>query len=205
MPQLKNYSKLLANPTRAFGCAGQWLTLVLLASSVSLSAQEARVNPTGAAVKEFLNHVKTYVDLQKKEDDGLPKEAAREDPSKTVIRQRALAARIRLARSNAQPGDIFGSAGPLIRDIVLKDAQNRSAKDKKAAMEEVPKQNPPKVNAEYPEKADLATVPPLLLDQLPRLPEGLEYRFMGRDLILRDTKANLIADFIHEAVPIVKQ
>jgi hypothetical protein len=40
-----------------------------------------------------------------------------------------------------------------------------------------------------------------LLDALPRLPEGLEYRFMGNDLILRDTKANLIVDFINNAVP----
>lgn len=179
--------------------------MALLTCGVAVSAQESRVNPTGAAVKEFLDRAKSYVDLQKKEDGGLPREATREDPSKTVIRQKAIAARMRIARANAQPGDLFGSAGPLIRDLVIKDAQTRSAKDKKAAMEEVPKQNPPKVNADYPEKADLATVPPLLLNQLPRLPEGLEYRFMGRDLILRDTKANLIADFIHEAVPIVKQ
>ncbi len=37
------------------------------------------------------------------------------------------------------------------------------------------------------------------------LPEGLEYRFMGNDLVLRDTKANLIADFINNAVPTVLQ
>jgi hypothetical protein len=36
----------------------------------------------------------------------------------------------------------------------------------------------------------------MLLDVLPRLPEELEYRFVGRDLILRDVKANLIVDFI---------
>ena len=50
------------------------------------------------------------------------------------------------------------------------------------------------MNADYPETAALATVPPLILARLPRLPDGLEYRFMGRDLILRDTNANLIVD-----------
>ena len=49
----------------------------------------------------------------------------------------------------------------------------------------------------------LATVPPLILNRLQPLPDGLEYRFMGRDLILRDSKANLIVDFVHEAVPTI--
>ena len=61
----------------------------------------------------------------------------------------------------------------------------------------------PKINADYPEKAPLATVPPLILRRLPTLPDGLEYRFMRRDLILRDSKANLIVDFVHEAVPTI--
>jgi hypothetical protein len=60
------------------------------------------------------------------------------------------------------------------------------------------------VNAEYPEKAPLATLPPLILNRLQRLPEGLEYRFLGRDLILHDAKANLIVDFVHEAVPTIR-
>jgi hypothetical protein len=49
----------------------------------------------------------------------------------------------------------------------------------------------------------LATVPPLLLLRLPKLPEGLEYRFMGRDLILHDTTANIIVDFLRAAAPTV--
>jgi hypothetical protein len=68
-------------------------------------------------------------------------------------------------------------------------------------MEEVPPSDPPRVNALYPEKAPLATVPPLILGNLPRLPEGVEYRFMGRDFVLRDVKANLVVDYINEAVP----
>jgi len=89
--------------------------------------------------------------------------------------------------------------------VIQQDAEERSRKDKKAAMEEVPPYDPPKVNASYPEKAPLATVPPLLLNNLQRLPDGLEYRFMGRDLILRDVKTNLIVDFINEAVPVSKR
>jgi hypothetical protein len=61
------------------------------------------------------------------------------------------------------------------------------------------------VNTLYPEKAALATVPPLILVNLPRLPDGLEYRFMGRDLILRDRDANVVVDFVPGAVPVLKK
>ena len=87
--------------------------------------------------------------------------------------------------------------------MLREDAKDRSVRDAFAAMREVPKKTRPKVNADYPETAALATVPPLILKRLQRLPDGLEYRFMGRDLILRDTRANLIVDVLREAVPTV--
>jgi hypothetical protein len=46
----------------------------------------------------------------------------------------------------------------------------------------------------------LTMMPPELLRLLPRLPAGLEYRFMDRDLILWDPHANLIVDFIPNAL-----
>ena len=57
------------------------------------------------------------------------------------------------------------------------------------------------VNAIYPTNAPLSTVPPSLLLRLPKLPTDLEYRFVGRTLVLRDREANMIVDFLKEAVP----
>jgi hypothetical protein len=57
------------------------------------------------------------------------------------------------------------------------------------------------VNAKYPEQAPLQSTPPTILMNLPRLPKGLEYRFVGRDLILYDSATNLIVDYLHEALP----
>ena len=37
--------------------------------------------------------------------------------------------------------------------------------------------------------------------QLPQLPEQVRYRFVGRDLILRDTEANVILDYIKNVLP----
>jgi hypothetical protein len=57
-----------------------------------------------------------------------------------------------------------------------------------------------KVNARYPDSQPLPTMPPNILASLPRLPEQLEYRIIGRNLILRDVPANLIVDFIPNAI-----
>jgi hypothetical protein len=193
-------SKLLANPAAVFS-----LLLTVGVPVVSAAAQEHSVNPQAATFKAFVDRVNEYVELQKKADDGLPKLGPTNEPSKVEAYQSALSARVKLARPNARPGDIFGDAAPLFREIIRKDAEARRAKDKKASMEEVPAKDPLKVNSSYPEKSPLATVPPLILANLPRLPEGVEYRFMGRDFVLRDVKANLIVDFINDAAAPIKK
>jgi hypothetical protein len=164
------------------------------------------VNPTGAVVKGFLDRVNAYVDLQKKAESNIPKLDGNETPSQIEANQAAMSARMKLARANAKRGDLFGDAEPVFKAAVAEDKALRGIRDSQAAMKEVPKFDPPSINAKYPEKLPLATVPPLLLDQFPRLPEGrLEYRFMGNDLIIRDIKANLIADFINNAVPALQK
>ena len=46
----------------------------------------------------------------------------------------------------------------------------------------------------------LSTVPPNLLAALPELPPDVNYRFLGRDLVLHDTRANIISDEIPDAI-----
>jgi hypothetical protein len=57
------------------------------------------------------------------------------------------------------------------------------------------------VNSVYPKDAPLSTVPPDVLLTLPPLPEDVQYRFVGKHLILYDAKANLIIDFMLNAIP----
>ena len=199
--QLKNYSKLLANPAArlAWACA---LAAATLAPVQAHAAGQTPVNPNATKLKAFTDRVQKYVDLQKKLEGELPGVGTTDDPAKIEAHRKALAGSLRSARRDARAGGIFGDTAELFRLIIRQDAANRSVRDAFAAMKEVPK-TAPKINAEYPEKAPLATVPPLILNRLQPLPEGLEYRFMGRDLILRDSKANLIVDFVHEAVPTI--
>jgi len=197
-------SKLLAKTAGriAAGALAAWIIAPLPSP-----AQEGgdKVNPHAARLHGFTERLNEYVALEKKLAAGLAKPQP-SDRTAGVERQRTeLAQRIQAARKGAKQGDLFGDAQPIFKEVIAKDAANRGIRDAYAAMQEVPAQSPPAVNTPYPEKAPLATVPPLILVNLPRLPDGLEYRFMGRDLILRDQPSSLIIDFVPGAVPVFKK
>ncbi len=165
---------------------------------------------TDPAIKEFNEHVQKYMDLHKKIERSLPPLDKKEsDPAKIVNHQKALSAAIRAARPEARRGDIFqrdvqpvflmiikeqlsSGKGATARAMILGDGNPKSP--------ESPAKVDLSVNAEYPAKAPLSTVPPSVLLSLPRLPEGLEYRFVGRHLILYDGPANLIVDVLPDAI-----
>ena len=207
--RLEYCSKLLANTSGRFA---RPVALGVFAAVLTVSAASQQpagtagktVNPRAATIKGFLDRVDAYIELREKAADGIPKLSGNDDPSRIEAHQAALAARIRLARPHAKAGDIFGDAAPVFHNVIREDTSLRTRRDTKASLEEVPKHDPPKVNTSYPEKTPVATVPPLILDALPRLPDGLEYRFMGKDLILRDEQANLIIDILNSAAPAPK-
>jgi len=57
------------------------------------------------------------------------------------------------------------------------------------------------VNGAYPGNLPLTTVPPTLLINLPQLPREVAYRIVGHDLVLLDTEARIVVDFIGGAIP----
>ena len=110
-----------------------------------------------------------------------------------------------LTRAGARPGDVFGpEVSQRIREIVKVDFQGTFGQSEKAAVKD---QAPPasevrlELNAKYPEDLALTTMPPNLLFKLPRLPEGVDYRFVGRHFILRAVDANIIVDYVENAAP----
>ena len=68
-------------------------------------------------------------------------------------------------------------------------------------MEDNPGKVKLQVNGRYPDGVPLTTMPPSVLAQLPRLPDDLEYRFIGDRLILLDVHAQLVVDFMDAAIP----
>jgi hypothetical protein len=117
-----------------------------------------------------------------------------------------LAAKVRAARSSAARGDIFTPATEaMFRRLLRPQVTGTSdAADNKAIIKDdapKPQEVPFKVNGEYPKDAPLSTVPPDVLKSLPPLPENLQYRFVGRHLILYCTRGNLIVDYMLNAMP----
>jgi len=110
----------------------------------------------------------------------------------------------RSARADAKPGDIFTpEIRQLFRRLMYPEVKGAEGRETKAAISEEShelKAVPMKVNARYPDDAPLMTVPPNILSALPKLPEDLEYRFVSRTMILLDTHANLIVDFVPNAI-----
>jgi len=69
-----------------------------------------------------------------------------------------------------------------------------------AIMDDNPGELSNQINGDYPEGKPLSTVPPNILAVLPRLPDDIQYRFLGRHLILLDLRANVILDRIPYAI-----
>lgn len=167
-------------------------------SSVSAALQDP--------LKDFQARVQKYGEIQKKAASSVPS-IPREvtDPSVIALHQQQLAAAIRALRPNAMVGEIFI---PGVRQMIISTVKQKlEGKDNASARATVLGEGNPKsgesaapvnlaVNASYPTAAPLSTVPPSLLIALPTLPKEVEYRFVGRTLILRDTQANLIVDMI---------
>jgi hypothetical protein len=160
------------------------------------------VNPTAAAMKAFRDRADVYLALHKKIAGELPPLKETNDPQKIADREKLLGEHIARARTASRPGEIFGEISPRVARIVRADITHRSRADRRALFSEMPPHAPAlSVNAVYPPSVPLLTFPPSLLQALPPLPDGLEYRFYGRHLILRDVKANIVADILRNVVP----
>jgi len=58
-----------------------------------------------------------------------------------------------------------------------------------------------KINEDYPSTVPVQSMPPSVLMNLPQLPKEVEYRIVGRDLILLDVGTNLVVDIAPNVVP----
>ena len=184
------------------GCKAKPATTVTEVNELDKKSADAPNPVEDPRFKEFFDRVRAYVKVHETAGARVPSLKETSDPQKVSGREKALADEIRVERAGAHQGDVFSpSAAREIGEIVAWDFNARPLKDQKAILAEVPVKVPPAINTDYPTALPLATVPPGLLLKLPTLPMELEYRFLGRHLILRDIKANLIVDFIPDAVP----
>ncbi len=170
-------------------------------------------------LEDFLEEIVKYVKLHDKLTEKIPMAAPTWTAQQIADRQRQFTVAIQNARRDKTQGNIFkpevetafrnvltreltGPNGPaMLNEIHSGNPMTEGVPQQKNPRNEQKKTVTLQVNAYYPDDAPLSSVPPSLLLHLPALPEGVRYRFVGRHLILRDTDANVILDFLRDVVP----
>jgi len=156
------------------------------------------------AATEFETRVKDYVALHNKLEATLPALPQKDaTPEQIDEHKRALCALIQKERKGAKQGEFFtpdmvglvrralgatidGAEGDTIQQSITDDTPNKLFVN---------------VNDGYPEGAPVSSMPLELLTTLPRLDETLEYRFVGKHLVLVDAPAQVILDVTPGVLP----
>jgi len=176
---------------------------VLQTGTVNLPFPRAANQP--AVAEEFETRVRAYVALHRRLEGAVPTITVSDNYAEVSAAIDALAAKISAARQAARRGDVFT---PVV-ECWFREMIDRSLRgcDTNAVHAAINEENPPnivfalQINGRWPERASLGPMPPQLLADLPQLPDDLQYRFLDRDLVLWDSHANLVVDFIRRALP----
>jgi hypothetical protein len=170
------------------------------AAAASLRGAEARSQVTLDAelVRDFKRRVDRYMQLHDKIQRLGTRQKQRDDVGENLVSQQALALRIRFARHDARPGELFTPtiAMALRRalDPVLRGPAALSARE--SIREDAPATFVLVVNGSFPQGDSRSTMPGNVLQILPPLPNGLEYRIVDTHLVLIDLDADIVVDYM---------
>ena len=178
------------------------LVAATLLAGGSAAAAQRRTNAVADAQAEFQHRLQNYIKLRQELAGKLKPLSPTASAAEISARQETLAAALRDVRKDARPGDVIPAAAAVeIKRIIAADFSRRKPRTKRAVFDEVPANVQPMINKTLPDTAALATVPPLLLNELPRLPDNLQYRFVGNAVVLLDGDTRLIVDYITNVIP----
>lgn len=147
---------------------------------------------------DFNQRVRKYAELRRIAERGIPPLRITENPDEIISSERTLTRRIREVRGSSDRGQIFSRQMETELQelfVIVVDSATLSA-----IMDDGPDEFDVDVNEAYDRDKSLATMPPNILLLLPALAEDMEYRFVGRHLIVRDVRANMIVDEIPSAL-----
>jgi hypothetical protein len=149
-------------------------------------------------VSDFQRRAARYMQLHDKiQKQGTPQKQ-RDDIGENLVSQQALAMRIRFARHDARPGDLFTPAIALaLRRALDPEIRGLAAlRVRESIREDAPATFVLAVNGSFPEGGSRSTMPGNVLRILPTLPNGLEYRIIDTHLVLIDLEADVVVDYM---------
>ena len=176
-------------------------TVLLPAAS---AAQVSQTPADLAALQQWTLGVEGYMALREQAAQAVPPLRASPTPKEILTVSAALASEIRARRPGAQAGELFTFE---VRRTFRKQIARAITQhqilvgDLLAAIQgEAFTNSAPVVNERFPWQL-CAELPLRLLAALPVLPDELQYRLLGRDLLLFDLDASLVVDILPEAIP----
>ena len=176
------------------------LALALPASTIR--AQEKFENsPDARVLGDFKTRVEKYDQLRKKADDSAPPLKETNDPAKIKDAQHGLAERIGAARAGVKQGDIFTpEIAAVFRRLLRPEAEaahdQRGDQGRQAGGRVVQGQRPVSGQA-----AGRRRCRRTCSRRCPRCRRTSSTASSSKHLILRDARANLIIDYMPNAIP----
>jgi hypothetical protein len=160
--------------------------------------------PDAATIADFNARIERFVKTQRALMKQLPL-SENATPAQIKARQDALAAQLREIRKNAKQGDIFTpQVAALFKRLINPELKGREGVETKQALQEEDgevAQINLKINASWPDSEPLTSTPANILANLPQLPKDVDYRISNkRHLVLRDVDANIVIDYIYNAI-----
>lgn len=191
------------------------VSLALLVASTALAAAQAcsrkpveapeaapRSTNEDRIIADFKDRLAKYEAVSSKHRGDVFPPGQETEAEEIHKRQKELARRIVAALPGWQQGNIFAPEIAALVKRRLAEAMTGTdgANNRAAIFDDAPPAQKVVVMTEYPTGAPVATVPSEILKLMPVLPKELEYRFVGRDLILFDVSAYLMVDVIPQAI-----
>ena len=177
------------------------------AASVAPAIAQSATDPDLPVLADFARRVQAYVDLKNAAATAVLPLVPLRDPAEIRRRTEALATVIRSARWYGRQGDLFTpEVAQLVRRAIRTGCEGDYARLLALTREELTAPLPePVVHGSWPSGAPVPMMLPGMLAALPPLPDSLRYRFMNRALVVLDIDANLIVDFVPDAIPITTE
>lgn len=162
-----------------------------------------KVNEDSLVGKNFTDRVSAYVNLRKNAQSKVNPQKPTNSADTIDSRDKSLTLALKAARQGAKQGEIFTpEAIALFRKLIATSFNSSDgAKVRASLRNSEPVRVHLKINEDYPSTIPVQSMPPSVLMNLPQLPKEVEYRIVGRDLVLLDVGTNLVVDIAPNVVP----
>jgi hypothetical protein len=179
------------------------LAIALLAPVCALSVR-AQVAPGPQPDARLHSNVAEYMALRARVAASLPPLPAHPTWLQISSTAAALAEGLRMARQDSDARIFSDDLHRFFRELteITLTEYDVDVRELLAsfAEEALPQARRPRVNEKYDWGLG-AAMPPCLLEAYPRLPAVLQYRFVGRDLLIVDIAAGLVIDILPRTIP----